>query len=624
MSLTKTLSIQSLVSTIVIIFGVSAIIMAIVAGGIFRDDALQSQKETLGRIVKVAVDEVLKKVDDRAVDLGTSTQGESEFRSAIADLSTEENRELVASHLNDQFHQRMVTAGLVELQKLRVYSLDFKLLMESSEGVTGLGEKLPDFLYSQAKDREGADRIKSLGGIWKSNDSTSHYSVLVPIGGLRLIAYLEVVVNPAFNLREVEHTINAPIRLSNVNQEIIFESESWKDRDAKVSLPVPFVLISDEGDDAIIVTMLEDVEALYKSIDHTQWLNIIAFIAMMGGGALFAQIIFKLYLFKPMKRFMEDMDSCAKGDLTVEVNATGLKDLVILGGALKSLVDNLRDQVTRVRQNAEEIASAAEELSVITQESSLGVQRQQSETDQVATAMNEMTATVQEVARHATAAAEAAQNADKESNSGKRVVTEVIEAIDELATEVEKAARVIEELQSESHAIGSVMDVINGIAEQTNLLALNAAIEAARAGEQGRGFAVVADEVRTLASRTQQSTAEIQEMVERLQRGSEAAVKVMSEGRGRAQSGVEKAARAGEALETITQVVTRISDMNSQIASAAEEQAATSNEIDKNVVNITEVANHTAEGARQTAIASERLATLAVDLHALVDQFKVE
>jgi methyl-accepting chemotaxis protein len=230
---------------------------------------------------------------------------------------------------------------------------------------------------------------------------------------------------------------------------------------------------------------------------------------------------------------------------------------------------------------------------------------------------------VQEVARNAVEAASAAQEADTTFHQGKQVIDKVIHAIGELSGEVDEAARVIQQLEVESKNIGSVLDVIKSIAEQTNLLALNAAIEAARAGEQGRGFAVVADEVRTLAGRTQESTTEIEDMIGKLQAGTNNAVKVMASGKEMTQVGVEQAAAAGDALNVINAAVERISGMNTQIASASEEQSSVAEEINRSIVSINEVAEHSATGAQHTAQASDDLARLAEQLKGLVERFKV-
>ena len=249
--------------------------------------------------------------------------------------------------------------------------------------------------------------------------------------------------------------------------------------------------------------------------------------------------------------------------------------------------------------------------------------QQQAETSQVAAAVTEMSATVQEVAKNAAQAAESARQASQATNHGQQVMDENMTSTTALAEEVDGAAKVIEQLGSDSQKISMVLDVIKDIADQTNLLALNAAIEAARAGEHGRGFSVVADEVRTLASRTQTSTEEIQGMIVSLQSGAENAVRVMEQGRGRAETNVEQATRANEALTEIATAVATISDMNVQIASAAEEQSAVTEEISGNVNKINIAAEQALEGTSKTSQSSEELAKLAAGLSSVVQRFKM-
>jgi methyl-accepting chemotaxis protein len=251
------------------------------------------------------------------------------------------------------------------------------------------------------------------------------------------------------------------------------------------------------------------------------------------------------------------------------------------------------------------------------------MQKQNSETDLVASAMNEMGSTVQEVSKNATNAATAAAQANDASHAGAKIVRETIEAIHQLAEGVERSDEVIQRLAQESQNISKIIEVIQAIAEQTNLLALNAAIEAARAGEQGRGFAVVADEVRTLAQRTQSSTQEINDIVGRLQAGTADAVRTMRDGRGHAKLSVEQAARAGVSLDAITKAIGTISEMNTQIATAVEEQTVVIGEMNRNIVSISDATGLNGHVVQGVVTASNSLSQLAHDIEALVQKFKV-
>lgn len=340
---------------------------------------------------------------------------------------------------------------------------------------------------------------------------------------------------------------------------------------------------------------------------------------------VFLSIAIAKAVIDPIKEVIKNLKNMAtgNGDLTVRLPITSQDEVGELSAAFNQFVGKLQGMISNISKAIEQLAAATEETSVVTQSTSESIANQKNETIQVASAINEMTATVKDVAQSAERASLEAKSGDEQTRSGKKIIDEVVSSINELAIEIDHSAEVIKGVKSGSVDIGTVLDVIKNIAEQTNLLALNAAIEAARAGEQGRGFAVVADEVRSLAQKTQDSTKEIENLISNLQVESDKAVAAMDDNRSGIQSLVDKTAIATDSLNAITRSVSSITEMNTLIATAAEEQNYVVDEINRNIHNIQQISEDTSVGSSQVSQASREIAQLTEQLKMQVNEFKV-
>ncbi len=379
-------------------------------------------------------------------------------------------------------------------------------------------------------------------------------------------------------------------------------------------------------EDAVVgaVRISYDLSRLDAEVDRNILISALIQLLLLVAGVLIMGYTVRRVIISRITAMRHTMEHMARDeDLSLTVKVQAQDEIGAMGHAFNQMIGKFRQSLGAVAGVTDKLGNASQRVSSVAEKTLKAVMEQRTETDMVASAMNEMSATVQEVAKNASQTATASRSADDETRAGVQVADDALNGIETLIREIEKAAGVIQRVESDSAKIGMVVGVINGIAEQTNLLALNAAIEAARAGEQGRGFAVVADEVRTLASRTQQSTEEIQAMIEQLQGGVRNAVNAMEGAQSQARDGADFVARAADSLSAIANEVTLINDMNAQVATAAEEQSAVAEEINRNIISISQSADITSAEATQNSQISEELVRLAAELNRLVARFKL-
>lgn len=482
---------------------------------------------------------------------------------------------------------------------------------------SGLGESGETYLV-------GADLTMRSQGRFMIEDKAAYTSLLKTLG------YKESLIN---SISEKETTIGLQLVDTKGVRDALKGKSGFDIFPDYRGIPVlsAYSPLNVEGMNWVIMSEIDEAEAFapVKSlINQVLSFSLITALVIIGAATGLGIFLGKI-LSKPINSMINSVVACVQditsgdGDLTFRLDESSRDEMSGLAKAVNSFIETIQAIIREMKAASSQVAIAATEMTQVIEKTNKGVERQFTETEQLATAMNEMTATAQDVASNASGAAVEANEADEKAQIGLRVVGVTVDSINSLAEEVERTSVVVNSLENDSQSIGSVLDVIRDIAEQTNLLALNAAIEAARAGEQGRGFAVVADEVRTLASRTQSSTQEIQDMIENLQNSARQASSVMRDSCEHANKSVTHASEAGGALQTISEVISRIDSRNTQIATAAEEQTAVAEEINRSVISISDIGRETAVGSEQISSSSMNLAKLASSLQEQVEQFKV-
>lgn len=620
------ISIKTIILTPIIAGGITVMVLSLFTTGMFRTASLEFQGQSVARLLGTTIAAEMLVLQKPSAELGSYILKDKATKKLVKQIVKSGGgaaRKELTKKLSDLFATKFVNTGIIELEKIRLYDKDLNPLAQSAKGAADLPQKIPEELRKLAAGRKGAERMKRLGTLWSWNNQP-YYSTLVPLGGLRLLGYTEVVTSPVFQLKSLSQTVGLPIILKSMGDKELLKTGDWGQAENDSHSVVSYVANSNLSQPAFTVDALEDFSALNAGIQGIQIKIIIIYAVLILIGIIGVLWILRLALFIPIAETVKAMQQVAEGDLTVTVSTNGLKEISIITRTLTSLIGNLSTDVNGVITSSQQVASQVLELEQVATDTNDRMQDQHGQLGQVATAMEEMVSTVHAIAKNATEAATAASAANNEANSGHQVIDDTVNLIQGLADQMDDTTGTIQQLGQDTENIWAVLDVIRGIAEQTNLLALNAAIEAARAGEQGRGFAVVADEVRSLASRTQQSTQEIQDMIEHLQGGARKAVTAMEESRNNTSKSVEQASKLREFLGRIIGSVASTNDMITQIASAAEEQSMVADEISLNVAKIGDTAELSVQGAQRTSSVGDELTRQSEHLKQLVQRFKVD
>ena len=601
--------------------------IAVFEGLAFKNAAETAQVRTLSRAIEISSNEIIRQTVQEMAGVATGAQRDRGFKKAIKKLvkkkDIEKNEKIAIELLDDQFNQKFVTTGIIDLKKIRIYDKKFNFVVESNTGLKGHKKELPPSLLERAKPREKAERLKTLSAIWQGKDGAM-LSVLAPVGGLRLLAYMEVIVNPAHNLTKMETMMGLPVRISQVNDEVSFESESWAEKISDTTLAVEYGLKGEEGSTVLNIRILEELGEMYQDMANTEYLVAGVFFVVFGLGLLLALFSLKQAVFKPIERLVEDLNSIADGNMRVDSNSNSfITEIQSIGSAMKLMVKNLNVKMLQIREIGGSLSSFSKDLNSQANGAAKNANQQRGDVDQLSAATNMLVSSIAEVESNSKITAESSKDADERAQNGRGVVQDAEDSISAVSHEVENASLAMGKLQTDVSNVESILGTIETIAEQTNLLALNAAIEAARAGENGRGFAVVADEVRQLANRTQEATKEVSSVLTELVDGAKSAAEAMDVGQTKVGESVKLANEAKESLADIAEHVSKITEMNFEIVKAANEQSSVSEENNLRLSSINTLSNQVADDASKLTQQSSELSDMALKLDRLVETFKL-
>lgn len=676
------ISLKALAISILLVVGLSAILVTLFSSNRYQAAASNAQSNTLSRVLEIAHQEKLRDLKRLSIDLGQALQNDSGFRATFS-LAAEDStkRDALLKTLDSAFRQRLDTTEQIELSKLRVYDMDYRLIAQSNEGIQGLGDKFPKVLTEQVSVNAGPERLKVIDALWSATGKPL-YSVLLPIGGLTPIGYLEVITNPIFSLQNIHETHKLPFRIHHPDGSTIYESGDWHaagDNELLVHYPVH----STQGAPLLELEILENVQNLYEDMVRVRSTTAIANIVFTGGGLIIAIWLFNSFLFRPVTHLIQDMQRAAEGELNVTVRSRAVKEFnalakafdrmtekvrelvererqhaedvtgkvelimeVVAGAAhgdltgqlmvyrdhdvisdlasgIQGMLDSLNNLVARIQQSGIQVTSSATEIAATAKQQEATVSEQAATTNEIRATVTQISATSKELVNTMHEVTDVAVKTADSANQGRSSLVRMEETMRNMMDATTAIGSKLAVLSEKAGNINTVVTTINKVSDQTNLLSLNAAIEAEKAGEYGVGFAVVATEIRRLADQTAVATWDIEQMVKEMQSAVSAGVMGMEKFSTEVRQGVDDVRRVGSQLGQIIEQVQQLIPRFEEVHEGMQSQAKGGHQISEAMIQLAESSSQTAESLRQSNGAIGQLNDAARRLQEGVSHFKV-
>lgn len=675
------ISLKALTVGILLLLGLSSIALTLFSSTRYQAAALTAQSHTLSRVLELAYSESLRKLHQQSLDLGNRLQSTNQFRAAFESALQESGRWAdFVTLLNEPFQKKRADGRQIQPAKLRTYDLEFNLVAESTQGVEALGRELPATLKLQAG-RFESNKLKSVHALWSYND-TPFLSNLIPIGSPHPVGYLEVVVSPIQGLSEIEKNLMLPFQINKPDGSNLYKSSNWHAPQVD-ELPVQHVVMDSERQPLLVLEVVEGVQSLYADMASVRSSTAVAYLFLTGGSLMLAIWLFNRFLFRPVTNIIQDMQRAAQGDMNISVRSRAVKEFnalakafdrmtekvrelvererqyaedvtgkvelireVVEGAAhgdltgqlmvyrdndviselasgIQGMLDSLNNLVARIQQSGIQVTSSATEIAATAKQQEATVSEQAATTNEIRATVTQISATSKELVNTMHEVTDVAVKTADSANQGRSSLVRMEETMRNMMDATTAIGSKLAVLSEKAGNINTVVTTINKVSDQTNLLSLNAAIEAEKAGEYGVGFAVVATEIRRLADQTAVATWDIEQMVKEMQSAVSAGVMGMEKFSTEVRQGVDDVRRVGSQLGQIIEQVQQLIPRFEEVHEGMQSQAKGGHQISEAMIQLAESSSQTAESLRQSNGAIGQLNDAARRLQEGVSHFKV-